>query len=142
VPTLAIFSAPPAVAGNALFAISRADGRDAVDIFQLAIFGTFLFLLAFQLFLVPMYVRTPFTLGFWALTFTAAASARYGVQLAYAAGVPGAPIVAWILTLLATGLIAVIAVASVRVVIMGRRAESRTSARSRGEGSQDHAHAV
>ena len=95
-PTLAIFSAPPAVAGNAWFVLN--DGR--TDPFQQALFGTVVLLILAQLTLIPTYARLPFTLGFWALTFTTAASGTYGIHWLAESHVPST--LAWELLILAT----------------------------------------
>lgn len=118
-PTLAIFSAPPAVAGNAWFAITGHAVH--IDVVQEVIFGVFLFLIALQVLLIRTYLKVPFALGFWALTFTIAASGRYGIQFIEHASVPAASLLQWLIALLATALIAVIAVGSVRFVARSRR---------------------
>ena len=56
IPTMAIYSAPPAVAGNAWFALDG--GR--LDLFQHLLFGTFVLLILIQLALIPTYARLPF----------------------------------------------------------------------------------
>lgn len=112
VPTLAIFSAPPAVAGNAWFAIDG--GR--TDTVQHLLLGTFVLLLTLQLALVPRYARLPFALGWWALTFTAAASATYGVRWLALSGWPGWSAYAWAVVGLTTALIAMIAGRSIVLV--------------------------
>ncbi|MFF8909632.1 SLAC1 family transporter [Streptomyces olivaceoviridis] len=76
-PTLAIFSAPPAVAGNAWWVITGGRPGTVHEI----LLGTMAALLLPHLFLVKEYLRLPFTLGFWALTFTTAARATYGIRL-------------------------------------------------------------
>ncbi|GAA0481641.1 hypothetical protein Ade02nite_57120 [Paractinoplanes deccanensis] len=75
-PTMAIFSAPPAVAGNAWFAINGGH----LDTIDLLLLGTMVPLLLVQLFLTPGYLRQPFAHGFWALTFTIAASGTYTIH--------------------------------------------------------------
>lgn len=121
-PTLAIFSAPPAVAGNAWFAITAHQDVAHIDTLQRLLFGVFLFLIALQILLIRTYLRVPFTLGFWALTFTIAASGRYGIQFIEHSTIPAAAGWQWAIALIATALIAVVAAASIRLVIATRRA--------------------
>ncbi|MEV4349141.1 hypothetical protein AB0J83_32185 [Actinoplanes sp. NPDC049596] len=75
-PTMAIFSAPPAVAGNAWYTINGG----TLDMIDLLLLGTMVPLLLVQLFLTPNYLRQPFAHGFWALTFTIAASGTYTIH--------------------------------------------------------------
>jgi tellurite resistance protein len=76
-PTLAIFSAPPAVAGNAWWVINGGSSGVATEMLA----GTMVALVAPHLFLLRRYLRLPFTIGFWAFTFTVAASATFGLRL-------------------------------------------------------------
>jgi tellurite resistance protein len=113
VPTLAIFAAPPAVGGNAWFALDG--GRP--DLFQHALLGTFVLLMLSQLALIPTYARLPFGLGFWALTFTTAASGTYGIHWLTATGVPGADVLTVVVLALVTLIIGWVAVRSVVLVV-------------------------
>lgn len=115
IPTLAIFSAPPAVGGNAWFAL---DGGQP-DLFQHALLGTFVLLILAQFALIPTYARLPFGLGFWALTFTAAASSTYGIHWLAATGGAGADVLTVVVLALATILIGWVAVRSVVLVVSG-----------------------
>lgn len=116
-PTMAIFAAPPAVAGNAWFVI---DGGSLGGVAQLLL-GTMVVVLLLQAFVVPAYGKLPFSLGFWALTFTTAASATYGVHWLAGTAVPGWKVLAWVAVGLASGIIGTIAVASVRFVVRSAR---------------------
>jgi tellurite resistance protein len=109
-PTVAILSAPPAVAGNAWWTITGG----APSTVQVALVGTMVAFLLPHLFLVRRYLRTGFAVGFWAMTFTAAASATYGVRVLSAGdlGTTGV-VLAWVVVALATGLVGVIAIRSV-----------------------------
>ncbi|MCW2810220.1 MAG: putative transporter [Friedmanniella sp.] len=73
-PTLAIFVAPPAVAGTAWFLIAPVPGP--VDH---ALAGMTALMLVVQLALVPRYRKLPFTVGFWSFTFPFAAVAAYAI---------------------------------------------------------------
>ncbi|WP_159792869.1 SLAC1 family transporter [Puerhibacterium puerhi] len=112
-PTLAIFSAPPAVAGNAWWAI---DGAATPVVHQLLL-GTMVALLAPQLFLVRRYLRQPFAIGFWALTFTAAASATYALRLAtQAPGSASGAVVGWLVVAAATAVVGTVGVRSLALL--------------------------
>lgn len=117
-PTIAIFSAPPAVAGNAWWAIS--DGQlSTVD----TVFAALMIaLLLPHLFLLPMYARTPFVIGFWATTFTVAASATYSIRLlTTATGGTFGSAASWLVLLGATLIIGAVAVRSLALVPWPRR---------------------
>lgn len=126
VPTLAILSAPPAVAGNAWFAL---DGG-TVDVVQELLLGTFVVLMLAQVFLVPRYARLTFGLSFWALTFTAASSATYAAHWLVQAEPAGYRVWAWVAVGAATALIGWIAARSVLLV-----ARARLGQRGRDSGS-------
>ena len=111
-PTFAIFSAPPAVAGNAWFALNG--GR--IDLVETMLLGTFVVLILVQLMMLGAYWRLPFTLGFWAFTFTAASSGTYTVHWLALWGGPGYAVWAWLAMGLVTLLIGSIAVRSVAVL--------------------------
>ena len=114
-PTFAIFSAPPAVAGNAWFAVNG--GR--VDLVETMLLGTFVVLILVQLMMLGSYWRLRFTLGFWAFTFTAASSGTYTVHWLALWGGPGHAVWAWLAIGLVTLLIGSIAVRSA-VFLAGR----------------------
>ena len=111
-PTFAIWSAPPAVAGNAWFAVNG--GR--VDLVETMLLGTFVVLILVQLMMLGAYWRLPFTLGFWAFTFTAASSGTYAAHWLALWGGPGHAVWAWLAIGLATVLIGSIAVRSVALL--------------------------
>lgn len=75
VPTLAIFVAPPAVAGTAWFLIDATPGP-----IEYALSGVTVAMLLIQLALVPRYRKLPFSLGFWSFTFPFAAVAGYAIE--------------------------------------------------------------
>jgi tellurite resistance protein len=111
-PTLGIFSAPPAVAGNAWWTLNG--GQDGPVIHLLA--GMMVAVVVPHLFLARQYARLPFALGFWALTFTAAASATFAMRLLSLADAPWAAPAAWVVLAAATVLIGAIAVRSVGLI--------------------------
>ena len=112
IPTMAIYSAPPAVAGNAWFALDG--GR--LDLFQHLLFGTFVLLILIQLALIPTYARLPFGLGFWALTFTTAASGTYGIHWLAASGVPAGQALTVVVLTAITLMIGWVAVRSILLI--------------------------
>lgn len=117
VPTLAIFSAPPAVAGNAWFAI---DGG-ATDAVQQFLLGTFVLLVGVQAVLLPRYARLPFGYGWWSFTFPSAAGATYAVGRLATAQPVGWRIAAWMVVAAASGIVGLVAV---RSVALARRARA------------------
>jgi tellurite resistance protein len=119
-PTFAIFSAPPAVAGNAWFAVNG--GR--IDLVETMLLGTFVVLILVQLMMLGAYWRLPFTLGFWAFTFTAASSGTYTVHWLALWGGPGHAVWAWLAIALVTLLIGSIAVRSVALLAARNRTDA------------------
>ncbi|WIX77160.1 hypothetical protein QRX50_38035 [Amycolatopsis carbonis] len=113
VPTLAIFAAPPAVAGNAWFTLNGG----VPDLLEHALLGVFALFFLSQLTLLPRYARLPFTHGFWALTFTIAAGGTYGIHWLTVTHVGGAT--TWIVLAVSTTLIASIAARSITLAISG-----------------------
>lgn len=115
-PTLAIFSAPPAVAGNAWWTMTGGEP----SVVTVALAATMVALLLPHVFLVRQYLISTFAIGYWALTFTAASSATFGIRLVSAAGwgVTG-QIASWVIVLAATVIVGAIAVGSARLAFAG-----------------------
>lgn len=84
-PTLAIILAPPAVAGSAWFTM-HGEKEDAVST---SLLGLLILMFLLQLFLIPVYRRLGFSLGFWSFTFPVAAAGSYGIQWLSVAAYPG-----------------------------------------------------
>ena len=76
VPTLAIEVAPPAVAGNAYFALHG----PLPNTFAYALAGYCVLMVLVQLRLLPIYTRLRFTPGFWAFTFSWTAVTAFALQ--------------------------------------------------------------
>ncbi len=110
-PTLAIFSAPPAVAGNAWFVLN--DGTTGAV--QEALLGTYVLLIGVQVALLPRYRRLPFAHGWWAFTFTTAASGTYAVHWLVAQQPGGWRAWSWLAVGLVTVVVGGIAAASARL---------------------------
>jgi tellurite resistance protein len=116
IPTFAIYAAPPAVGGNALFALT---GHP--DVFQHAWLGTFILFLLVQLALIATVAKLRFSLSFWTMTFTTAAAGTYGIHWVTATQAPLRDV--WTIAILGvvTLWIGWIAVRSILLVAAGRR---------------------
>jgi tellurite resistance protein len=114
-PTLAIEVAPPAVAGNAYFALHglRADTA------SYALAGYSVLMVLVQLRLLPLYLRLRFTAGFWAFTFSWSAVALLALHWLALTHPAGQRALAWLVCSAVTVLVAAIAVRT--VVALGRR---------------------
>ncbi|MFE7706007.1 TDT family transporter [Streptomyces sp. NPDC057486] len=116
VPTLAIESTPPAIAGVAYFALTGV----TID-FAAAALGGFAALMALaQLRLVPLYARLRFSTGFWSFTFAYAAGATDALLWLTATEPPGATVYAVVVIVLITALIAGIAARTVVAAVRGQ----------------------
>jgi tellurite resistance protein len=114
-PTVAIEIAPPAVAGNAYFAM-HSGPPDAV-LFGLA--GYTVLMVVAQIPLLPLYRALGFTPGFWSFTFPSAAAGTFALGWLAVESPAGKAVYAWILVATVTGLIGAIAVRT--LVALGRR---------------------
>jgi tellurite resistance protein len=128
-PTVAIFSVPPSVAGLGWFAI-HGTGLDWV---QESLLTLTVFLLVSQGFLVRRYARLPFSLAFWSFTFTAAAPASYGMAWLRAAAVPGWQAWSWLILATVTAWIGWIAARSIALQVHPGSG-MRTTRRAAGHG--------
>ncbi|RYV49786.1 C4-dicarboxylate transporter [Pengzhenrongella frigida] len=124
-PTFAIFSAPPAVAGNAWFAHNGGQP----DLLETMLLGTFVVLILVQVMMLGTYARLPFHLGFWAFTFTAASSGTYAVHWLALWHSAGYELWAWLAVVIVTVLIGGIAVRSVEVLLRAHAASRATTPR-------------
>ncbi|MDN4612982.1 transporter [Leifsonia sp. F6_8S_P_1B] len=124
-PTLAILVAPPAVGGLAWIALTGSAEGPVVD----GLAGLTVLLVAVQAALLPVYRRTPFSLGMWSFTFPFAAVAAFLTEVLAPAPVVG--VVAAVASALAiTTLVGWVAVASLRLIARSRpgRAEAGLAA--------------
>jgi tellurite resistance protein len=114
-PTLAIEVAPPAVAGNAYFALHglRADTA------SYALAGYAILMVLVQVRLLPLYLRLRFTPGFWAFTFSWCAVALLALHWLALAHPTGQRTLAWLTCGAVTLLVGAIAVRT--VVALARR---------------------
>jgi tellurite resistance protein len=120
-PTLAILLAPPAVAGTAWFAMTGVK-EDAVST---GLLGLLILMLLLQMFLIPVYRKLTFTLGFWSFTFPLAAAGGYAIQWLEASGFPGWQAVAATVAALVSAVIIWIGVRSLLLVSTVRRGARR-----------------
>jgi tellurite resistance protein len=97
-PTMAIELAPPAVAGNAWFAMNGGQ----IDLVASMLAGYGLLMLLVQVRLAPLYRRVPFGPGTWAFAFSYLQAVTSGVHWLAAAQVPGGPVIGWLLLAVAT----------------------------------------
>ncbi|MEN0084456.1 MAG: transporter [Leifsonia sp.] len=135
VPTMAILVAPPAVAGLAWIALTgRADGPVVDGLVGLTVLSVLV-----QAALLPLYRRTPFSLGAWSFTFPFAAVATLFV--AVSADVPVLSVVVAVAGVAAiTLLVGTVAYRSLRLLARSRRAAERqlTAADDRAERGGAH----
>lgn len=122
VPSLAVTLAPPVVAGGAWFAIAG----PVADPIQLAFAGFTVVALLTQLALIPVYRKTPFTLGFWSFTFPLAALGRYSISWLSLLHPVGWQVYSIAIAVVMSAVIVAIAVASVRLYFRSRHAITRT----------------
>ncbi|NEA35457.1 C4-dicarboxylate transporter [Streptomyces sp. SID13031] len=117
--TFAIYAAPPAVAGNAYFALN---GHP--DVFQHTWLGTFILFLLVQVALIPTIAKLPFALTFWTMTFTTAAAGTYGIHWLTATQAPLLDL--WTIAILAvvTLWIGWVAVRSILLVAANHRSQA------------------
>jgi tellurite resistance protein len=115
-PTLAIEIAPPALAGQAYFALTGG----TASLIAAALGGYAVLMALVQLRLLPVYARLRFTPGFWAFTFPAAAAAAYALEWITLSNPPGATAFAAVVIAVLTALIAAIAARSVLAAARGQ----------------------
>ncbi|MEL4317480.1 transporter [Leifsonia sp. YIM 134122] len=120
-PTLAILLAPPAVAGAAWFAMNGAHE----DVVSVSLLGLLALMAVLQLFLIRIYRRLPFSLGWWSFTFPAASAAAYAIEWAAMSAFSGWEVVALVVAAAVTVLIITIAIRSVLLVSSVRRGVRR-----------------
>jgi tellurite resistance protein len=114
-PTMAIEVAPPAVAGNAYFAL-HGPHADALA-YGLAGYGILMVLV--QLRLLSLYRQLSFAPGFWAFTFSWTAVATFGLRWLHVEHPAGEALWSWLTTAAATLLVAAIAARSIGLLRRG-----------------------
>jgi tellurite resistance protein len=123
-PTLAIFLAPPAVAGGAWFSIDR----HTSDPVALGLAGLTVIMLLMLVAIAPTFRKLAFTLGFWSFTFPLAATARLGVDWLAITRPAGWQVGVVALLAVITVLIVAIAIASLRLFLRARSQTTSVSA--------------
>lgn len=91
IPTLAIEIAPVVLAGNAYFTMTN--GR--IDLLTYMLAGYAVLMALVQLRLLPLYLKTPFSAGFWAFTFPFAATAIYALRWLHVEHFAGAALLSY-----------------------------------------------
>ena len=120
-PTLAIEVAPPAVAGNAYFALHQ--GPNDVVTYVLA--GYCVLMIVAQLRLIGVYRQLSFGAPFWAFAFSYTTVATYALRWLEHTGAGGDRVLSWSVLGLITALIAFIGVRSLLAAAEGRFFPSR-----------------
>ncbi len=120
-PTLAILLAPPAVAGAAWIAMNGIHQ----DFVIVSLLGLLALMFVVQLFLIGVYRRLPFTLGFWSFTFPTASAASFLVQWLGVSAFDGWQAAAYTAAGCVTALIAAIGIRSIILVTSVRRGARR-----------------
>jgi tellurite resistance protein len=132
-PTIAILAAPPAVGGLAWFAMNGG----VVDQFAHALLGLAILMVLVQLALLPRYSRLTFSLGFWSFTFTFAAIGTYGVVWLSVLEPAGWQVGVAMIVVVATALIAWVAVRS--ILLVTTRADGTAKAEAQLQRADDAA---
>jgi tellurite resistance protein len=114
-PTMAIEVAPPAVAGNAYFALHGPHP----DAFLYGLAGYGILMVVVQLRLLSLYRQLSFSPGFWSFTFSWTAVATFGLRWLYLEHAPGDALWSWLATAAATLLVAAVALRSLDLLRRG-----------------------
>ncbi|WP_433445964.1 TDT family transporter [Streptomyces sp. CA-142005] len=104
-PALAIEVAPPVVAGNAWLTLNG----DRVDALAAGLTGHAVFMVLVQFTLIPLYRRAPFGPGYWAFAFSYTTAAGLGIRWLMAEQVRGRHELTWLLAILVTAAMALLA---------------------------------
>jgi tellurite resistance protein len=111
-PTLVTLMVPPATASTAWFALN--DNR--ITTLGIGLAGVLGMMALIQLFILPEYLRRPFTISAWVFSFPMAATANTVGHWAIASPYPAARVLAWSTLMAATAVIALLAILTVRMV--------------------------
>ncbi|MEV8212899.1 hypothetical protein [Leifsonia sp. NPDC077715] len=124
-PTIAILLSPPATAASAWFAL--AGGEPGPVLYM--ILGVLAIVLVSQLMLLPVYLRSPFSLAFWAFTFPLCATVTVAVRILAVAQPAAWGATSVGLVLLASAVITAIGVRSFGVLSAKSRPPTKVSRR-------------
>ncbi len=111
-PTLAVLMVPPATASTAWFGLT--DNR--ITNFGIGLAGVLAMMALIQLFIVPDYLRGPFTISSWSFSFPLASVANTVGHWAIAAPNPASRLLTWSALITATAVIGLLAVLTARMV--------------------------
>lgn len=125
-PTLAALMVPPATASVAWFSLNH----NMITDVGIGLAAVLAMMTLVQLFIVPQYLRRPFSLSFWTFSFPLSAAANTVAHWAVAAPEPAARVLAWSAVSVAGATIALLAALTVRMVF-------RSAVRSTGQAT-DH----
>src|SRR5216683_1058378 len=115
-PTLAIIIVPSVIAGNAYFVLTG--GR--IDLLAYALAGYAVLMALVQLRLLPLYLKLKFSPGFWAFTFSYAATAAYALRWIHLNQFAGTAMLGYVVLAAITLFIAAIALRSLVALWQGK----------------------
>lgn len=130
-PTLAILMVPPATASIGWFALN--DNR--VTTVGTGLAGVLAMMALVQLFILPEYLRRPFTISAWSFSFPLASTANTVCHWAIAAPNPQSRLFAWATLVIATVIIGLLAALTVRKVWMSHLLRSPSPSEIRSDAS-------
>ena len=104
-PTLAVLMVPPATESIAWFALN--DNR--ITTVGTGLAGVLAMMTLIQMFIIPEYLRRPFTISAWSFSFPLAATASTVCRWAIAAPNPVGQLLAWSTLIIATAVIGLLA---------------------------------
>jgi tellurite resistance protein len=119
-PTLAVLMVPPATASTAWFGLN--DNR--ITTFGIGLAAVLAMMALIQLFILPDYVRRPFTISWWSFSFPLASLANTVGHWMIAAPVPASELLTWSTLIIATAIIGLLGVLTVLMIcraFSGRR---------------------
>ena len=111
-PTLAVLLVPPATASTAWFGLN--DNR--ITSFGIGLAAVRAMMALTQMFILPDYLRRPFTISCWSFSFPLASVANTLGHWAIAAPDPASRLSTWSTLIIATAIIGLLAVLTVRMV--------------------------
>src|SRR6266446_134406 len=116
IPTLAILIVPSVIAGNAYFVLTG--GR--IDLLAYVLAGYTVLMALVQLRLVPLYLKLKFSPGFWAFTFSYAATAAYALRWIHLQQFAGAAMLGYVVLAAITLFMGAIALRSLVALWQGK----------------------
>ena len=111
-PTLAVLMVPPATASTACVGLN--DNR--ITTFRIGLAAVLAMMALIQLFILPDYPRRPFTISCWSFSFPLASAANTVGHWAIAAPNPGSWLLTWLTLIIATTIIGLLVLLTLRMV--------------------------